>query len=238
MPETKKKEDPVDKLISKFRKQCESHRLIKVLNGAISGGRSYRQARKSHLWIVLDACCLEDFVTIWDTQDEIRAKIDHQRIIYMPIEDRKTPKSNESLDKVLKVMYTYLKAGKRVHVSCIGGHGRTGMVIGCFLGKYCKEISNPVEYIRKNYCDKAVETYFQHALVNKYAGLPLPDYREYIKPVIEPVVHRLDPDEYVEGYGFVGYGYDYWARESLRRDCAGLPEKGGEKEIGFTNFPY
>jgi hypothetical protein len=128
--------------------------VLKVLKGAISGGRSYKQAKKSDLWIALDSCILDDFIGVFDTANKMKSTVYHQRIIFFPIEDRKIPKDDKTLDKILEVMYTYLTAGKRVHISCIGGHGRTGTIIGCFLGKYCKDITNPVEWIRKQYCKR------------------------------------------------------------------------------------
>src|SRR3990172_128587 len=40
---------------------------------------------------------------------------------------------------------------------CQGGHGRTGSALSVIAGLY-KLADNPVEFVRKKYCDKAVET--------------------------------------------------------------------------------
>lgn len=46
--------------------------------------------------------------------------------------------------------------GKRILVYCIGGHGRTGTVLGAFLASAgCDDV---IDMVRKYHCDKAIET--------------------------------------------------------------------------------
>lgn len=210
---------------------CNSHKVLRVLNGQISGGKSYKQADKSDMWIILDSGVLDDYIEVLDTGGIIESVTYHTRMIIFPIQDRKIPKNMSTFDTILEEMYEYLKDGKRVHISCIGGHGRTGTVIGCFLGKYCKDITDPVAYIRKEYCKKAVETYEQHCLVNKYAKIAKPDYREYAKPVFS---YR----DSSRGYGLYeikeGETYDEFMKRGIREIC----QKGGETRIGQTEDWY
>ena len=60
-----------------------------------------------------------------------------------------------------KKMVVWLKeqgqAGKKIHIGCIGGHGRTGTLLAALV----KEVTGNVDaiaYVRKNYCAKAVES--------------------------------------------------------------------------------
>lgn len=162
---------------------CQEHKPIWINRGCITGGKSYKQARRANLWIVLDEWTLPDFVSLWDSAGKLTQEIRHNRIVYFPIEDRNVPKDLKTLDKVLNLMYTYIQRNKKVHVSCIGGHGRTGTVLGCFLGKYL-DIKDPVSFLRKKYCNKAVETFQQHCSVNEYAGIEAPDSAEYLKATV------------------------------------------------------
>ncbi len=51
-------------------------------------------------------------------------------------------------------------------VSCMGGHGRTGTVLSIWAGLH--DIENPIQYVRKIYCEEAVETVSQEMFVNLY----------------------------------------------------------------------
>lgn len=58
------------------------------------------------------------------------------------------------------IVDVYQKAahGLWVEVGCIGGHGRTGTVLSCMAVLAGVKPSDAVEWVRKNYCDHAVET--------------------------------------------------------------------------------
>lgn len=60
-----------------------------------------------------------------------------------------------------KRMVTYLaeqiKKGKRVHVGCMAGHGRTGMVLAALRFEMAGD-KDAIMHVRTNYCDQAVET--------------------------------------------------------------------------------
>ncbi len=52
-----------------------------------------------------------------------------------------------------------LEAGKSIHVGCIGGHGRTGLVLAavCVMMGVGENL-DPIGFLRSAYCPKAVET--------------------------------------------------------------------------------
>ena len=65
--------------------------------------------------------------------------------------------------------------GFRVGVYCMGGKGRTGTFLSIMTGlsmqtKMLKR-GDPVEYIRKHYCEHAVESVGQLAYINRVTGL-------------------------------------------------------------------
>ena len=57
----------------------------------------------------------------------------HQRFA---IRDQKTPASPELTRSALDAIDTHLAAGQTVYVHCWGGVGRTGTIIGCWLGRH------------------------------------------------------------------------------------------------------
>jgi len=67
--------------------------------------------------------------------------------------------------------------GMSLHIGCIGGHGRTGMVLAA-LQRIINDDPYATEYIRKHYCVKAVESQLQidwlhqHFAIAKVAPVP------------------------------------------------------------------
>ena len=62
-------------------------------------------------------------------------------------------------------------AGQNVCVACHGGHGRTGTLLSAivmFLGEVRAQ-NNPVKYIRRIYCQEAVESSIQEETLNTLA---------------------------------------------------------------------
>lgn len=77
--------------------------------------------------------------------------------VYFPITDRSVPKDVKEFKKLIEWTVEKLEAGKKVHAGCIGGHGRTGLFFAALV--ISMGISNdPIAYVRKNYCKKAVES--------------------------------------------------------------------------------
>ena len=73
------------------------------------------------------------------------------------IVDGGVPKSIVEFRKLLGFLEDALKAGKKVHIGCIGGHGRTGLVLAALV-MHMTGNKNAIEYVRTNYCKKAVES--------------------------------------------------------------------------------
>ena len=72
------------------------------------------------------------------------------------IPDMGTPTDTAGFKKMIAWLVTQVEAGKKVHVGCIGGHGRTGMVLAALVSVMLGE-KNAIQYVRQHYCQKAVE---------------------------------------------------------------------------------
>lgn len=68
----------------------------------------------------------------------------------------------------LRSVLARARAGERVEVGCLGGHGRTGTALACLAILGGQPAGDAVAWVRANYCTRAVETAEQEAFV---AGL-------------------------------------------------------------------
>ena len=91
------------------------------------------------------------------------------------IVDGNVPTSIEDTMQLLEFLASSLKAGKKVHLGCIGGHGRTGTILSALVC-YMTGNKNATEYVRTNYCEKAVESVTQINWLYKNFGI------EKVKP--------------------------------------------------------
>ena len=86
---------------------------------------------------------------------------------------------------MVKWLAKQVEAGKKVHVGCIGGHGRTGLVLAA-LARVMIDEKDAIAYVRKNYCHKVVETTAQVNFLAKHWGIAKAD------PSKPPVVSVSD----------------------------------------------
>ena len=85
--------------------------------------------------------------------------------IDIPTEDFQTPEKH-LLDAGLIQAVRAIVAGKPVYVGCMAGRGRTGLFLAVLAKAF--DIENPVEYVRANYYNHAVETRSQYQFVTNY----------------------------------------------------------------------
>jgi protein-tyrosine phosphatase len=52
-----------------------------------------------------------------------------------PMLDGTAPETCEEMDDIVRMIDGWIENGKKVYVHCYGGHGRTGLVIACWLIK-------------------------------------------------------------------------------------------------------
>lgn len=105
-------------------------------------------------WLILDISCLLNLDI-----DKLDLKF-----YFAPIDDFSVP-SFKTMDDIIQFVAENTKIGNML-VSCMGGHGRTGTVLSIWSGLH--DIEKPVDYVRKTYCEEAVETVSQEMFVNIY----------------------------------------------------------------------
>lgn len=155
-----------------------------------------------NLWIgaMKDAFKMGDFCDILVPLDSVDGDIwlnFDGEIHYWPVVDMSVL-PERILNRAVNDIIDCLSHGKKVGVFCIGGHGRTGYITACVLGKL--GIEDPIGYLREHYCSKAVETYSQAKEIGKFIGN-------------NELADKYFPygDDLYYGFGY-GYGslYDYY----------------------------
>lgn len=131
-------------------------------------------------------------VPLNDLPGEVWNKGWRGEIIYCPIIDFDCLPQDVLARHVQQVL-DRLAAGKRVAVFCQGGHGRTGYFAAALLGHLMPE-EDPIDYLRRNYCEKAVETEEQIASLAEYLQ--------------RPELLKHEPTKFAYAYDYYG---DWWS---------------------------
>jgi hypothetical protein len=97
-----------------------------------------------------------------------------RQFIYFPITDMSVPKDAEEFTRMISWLADQIHGGKSVHVGCLGGHGRTGMVLAAVV-KVMSGEADAITYVRNHYCKKAVETTAQAAWLHEHFGIKVVD---------------------------------------------------------------
>lgn len=98
------------------------------------------------------------------------------------IQDMSVPEDPASFKKFIAYLSAQLIAQKKVHLGCIGGHGRTGLVLAALVTYMTGELDS-ISYVRKNYCEKAVESAKQVDFLNRHFGITkVLGYKESVRP--------------------------------------------------------
>ncbi len=85
------------------------------------------------------------------------------------ITDMQAPNNPDEFKKLIKWLKKQIDAGKKVHIGCIGGHGRTGTVLAALVAEYGE--LDAINYVRKHYCKKAVESSVQINFLHEHFGI-------------------------------------------------------------------
>lgn len=75
------------------------------------------------------------------------------------------PADAEELNDKLRSALARCRAGQRVEIGCLGGHGRTGTALACLARLDGVPAGDAVAWVREHYCRQAVETVDQEAFV-------------------------------------------------------------------------
>lgn len=87
-----------------------------------------------------------------------------------PIKNFGVPASVDDFRALIDWLDGQLRGGKKVHVGCMAGHGRTGMVLAALRAKMHSP-AQAIQHVRENYCKSAVETAGQVAWLVDHFGV-------------------------------------------------------------------
>jgi hypothetical protein len=72
-------------------------------------------------------------------------------------------------DTEIRAAFSRAQLGQRVEVACVGGHGRTGTVLACMAVLAGVPAAEAVEWVRAQYCGRAVQEPAQQYWVERWA---------------------------------------------------------------------
>lgn len=150
-------------------KRChETHPDLHIGGGTLIGGncREHRRHADVNLYVALDASMEHPLF-------EIGKPIPHA--IYYPIQNMKIPTRPDKFAALIDIIMAGLDKGLRIHVGCIGGHGRTGTVIAAVVARLGIAPDNDaIAWVREHYCKKAVENKMQENFLVVNFGCKMP----------------------------------------------------------------
>lgn len=90
--------------------------------------------------------------------------------IHYKIQDMGVPTRPEEFKQLITWLAARIEKGDKVHVGCIGGHGRTGIVLSALVALMTSE-TDAIGYVREHYCEKAVESDKQVKFLMEHFGV-------------------------------------------------------------------
>lgn len=140
-------------------------------------------------FVIYGGSCLDPIVTDADIYVgfDLGMKVHRQsypwesgEAFLFPIQDMGVPTSRGDFMNLLCWLERALHDKKKVHIGCIGGHGRTGTVLAALV-KQMTGNEDAITYVRENYCQKAVESTTQIEFLRKEFGiLKVPASKELV----------------------------------------------------------
>lgn len=150
--------------MSKVAKRCyETHPPLPIGNGLVvyGGSCAHPIVTSADVYVGLDMTMRKTSMRFpWEDGDEI----------LFPIPDMRVPSDPAQFKKLLEWLAVQLAAKRKVHVGCIGGHGRTGLVLSALVNVITGE-KDAISYVRESYCKKAVESVEQIDFLEKHFGI-------------------------------------------------------------------
>jgi hypothetical protein len=138
--------------------------------------------------------------------------------VLFPIQDMGVPSSLASFKKMLEWTSLQLSANKLIHMGCIGGHGRTGMVLAALVTIMTGE-RDSVSYVRKSYCKKAVESTAQMEYLFTHFGITK------VEPAKMPTLQREGKDFWKFPTAKDPHPFPKSTFVNMGGDCAVIPAK-------------
>jgi hypothetical protein len=93
---------------------------------------------------------------------------DDMAVLYVPWKDMGVI-PYRTLSAAVVWSLTHIKSGGRLEIGCVGGHGRTGTMLGAILIYMGRTGKEAIDEVRERYCQKAIETKGQEDLLHSLA---------------------------------------------------------------------
>lgn len=157
----------------KSKPRCHtSHPVLKLGMGEIVGGACGSPRDGYDIYIGFDyGMKMTHQPFPWDQTDDPVIEFQYR------ITDMCAPKSPKEFRKMIEWCAEQLDDGKSIHVGCIGGHGRTGLFLAALVSLYEDLTDDPIGYVRKEHCKKAVESESQLKFLKKHFGIPIKGHK-------------------------------------------------------------
>lgn len=154
---------PAKASVGGYMRCYESHPALPLSEGIVVYGGScmYPIVEDADIYIGHDHSMKKSIKTYpWEEGESVQ----------FLIPDMGIPESKEQFAKMLDWLVVQLTAKKKVHVGCIGGHGRTGMTLSG-LAFLMRNEKDAISYVREHYCQKAVESQAQINFLHDLYGI-------------------------------------------------------------------
>lgn len=176
--------------LDKLTRCYEAHPALPLGTYAIYGGSCIHPAvNDANIYVGLDRGMASGLVFPWQGGIEV----------CYPITDMAAPKNPETFKQLVTWISNQLDAGKKIHVGCIGGHGRTGTLLAA-LARVVLDEEDAITYVREQYCTHAVESAEQVRFLHTHFGIKkVKGYKEFSGDVRGYGKH-YDPKEYDKHY--------------------------------------
>jgi hypothetical protein len=142
----------------------ETHPTLKLGAGILCGGSaSWPIHKDADVYVALQAGSSSGRQRDpWETKGPVE--------IFYAISDMQAPPNVARFKKMIDYLCNQLQEGKKVHVGCIGGHGRTGIILSAIVAQLNGE-KDAISWVRKKYCHKAVESKAQVEFLHEHYGI-------------------------------------------------------------------
>lgn len=137
-----------------------THPVLEVGGGKLHGGNYQDHAHGCDLYIALEQHGRSPKF------DPARATLPCAVTFYVP--NMGVPQDPKAFRMLVDTVVEVLAGGGSVHIGCIGGHGRTGMMIAAVVATIGGITDDPITWVRTNYCGKAIESAAQEKYLVKH----------------------------------------------------------------------
>lgn len=193
-------------------KPCyHSHAPLKLGNDIeIYGGSCSNPLQECDIYVGLDQGAMK--------QHPSRFPWNEGEAFLFKITDYQAPDDADEFKNLIEWLADHLNLGLKVHVGCIGGHGRTGTVFAALVA-YMGVSNDAIQYVREHYCKKAVESKAQVDFLMKHFGC------SKAEPAKQ---HRFNAPKNIKSSGShtgIGYGTSYMGGGNPAKPILGKSSK-------------